>query len=101
MTFSSAPPASIVKPPHETVVCDHNWESVRRVMWDLVGIVRTDERLAFTARRLALYGEEIERDYDRLRLSPDLIELRNITLVGSLLAIIKLTACGRWSRTGR
>lgn len=72
-------------PPHEKVVFDHNWDTVRRVMWDLVGIVRTDERLAFAARRLALLGEEIERDYDRLRLSPDLVELRNITLVGSLI----------------
>jgi len=55
------------------------------VMWDLVGIVRSDERLAFASRRLALLREEIEQDYDRLRLSPDLIELRNIALVGSLI----------------
>jgi L-aspartate oxidase len=72
-------------PPHEQVVFDHNWDTVRRVMWDLVGIVRTDERLAFAARRLALLSEEIERDYERLRLSPDLVELRNIALVGSLI----------------
>ncbi len=73
------------RPPHEAVVTDHNWDTVRRVMWDLVGIVRTDERLAFAARRLALLREEIERDYERLRLSPDLVELRNIALVGSLI----------------
>ena len=73
------------RPPQESVVLDHNWESVRRVMWDLVGIVRTDERLAFAARRLAVLSEEIERDYRRFRLSPDLIELRNIALVGSLI----------------
>jgi len=73
------------RPPHEQVVFDHNWDTVRRVMWDLVGIVRTDERLAFAARRLALLREEIELDYERLRLSPDLIELRNIALVGSLI----------------
>jgi L-aspartate oxidase len=72
-------------PPHEQVVFDHNWDTVRRVMWDLVGIVRTDERLAFAARRLALLREEIESDYERLRLSPDLVELRNIALVGSLI----------------
>ncbi len=71
-------------PPQERVVFDHNWDTVRRVMWDLVGIVRTDERLAFAARRLALLREEIERDYERLQLSPDLVELRNIALVGSL-----------------
>jgi L-aspartate oxidase len=84
------------RPPQETVVCDHNWETVRRVMWDLVGIVRTDERLTFAARRLALLREEIERDYDRLRLSPDLIELRNIALVGSL-----IVACAQRRRESR
>ena len=73
------------RPPREAVVSDHNWDSVRRVMWDLVGIVRSDERLAFASRRLQLLAEEIERDYERLRLSPDLVELRNIALVGSLI----------------
>jgi L-aspartate oxidase len=73
------------RPPREAVVSDHNWDSVRRVMWDLVGIVRSDERLAFASRRLALLAEEIDRDYARLRLSPDLVELRNIALVGSLI----------------
>jgi L-aspartate oxidase len=73
------------RPPHEQVVFDHNWDTVRRVMWDLVGIVRSDERLDFAARRLALLREEIELDYRRLRLSPDLIELRNIALVGALI----------------
>ncbi len=73
------------RPPREAVVSDHNWDSVRRVMWELVGIVRSDERLAFAARRLALLSDEIERDYERLRLSPDLIELRNIALVAGLI----------------
>ncbi len=84
------------RPPQETVVVHHNWDTVRRVMWDLVGIVRTDERLAFAARRLALLREEIERDYDRLRLSPDLIELRNIALVGSL-----IVACAQRRKESR
>lgn len=84
------------RPPQESVVLDHNWETVRRVMGDLVGIVRTDERLAFAARRLALLSEEIERDYRRFRLSPDLIELRNIALVGSL-----IVACAQRRRESR
>lgn len=83
-------------PPHEQVVVDHNWDSVRRVMWDLVGIVRTDERLAFAARRLELLREEIERDYDRLRLGPDLVELRNIALLGTL-----IVRSARWRRESR
>ena len=84
------------RPPREAVVSDHNWDSVRRVMWDLVGIVRSDERLAFAARRLQLLSEEIERDYERLRLSPDLVELRNIALVGSL-----IVACAMRRRESR
>jgi L-aspartate oxidase len=65
-------------------------------MWELVGIVRSDERLAFAARRLHLLSEEIERDYVRLRLSPDLVELRNIALVGSL-----IVACAMRRRESR
>lgn len=72
------------RPPLEQVVFDHNWDAVRRSMWDLVGIVRTDQRLAAAARHLALLREEIEHDYVRLQLVPDLVELRNIALVGSL-----------------
>jgi L-aspartate oxidase len=72
------------RPPLETVVFDHNWDAVRRAMWDLVGIVRSDQRLEAARRHLALLSEEIESDYDRLRLHPDLIELRNIAQVGTL-----------------
>jgi L-aspartate oxidase len=72
-------------PPLETVVFDHHWDAVRRLMWDLVGIVRSDQRLVYAARLLALLREEIEADYLRLRLSRDLVELRNIALVGSLI----------------
>jgi len=84
------------KPPHEKVVFDHHWDTVRRVMWDLVGIVRSDRRLAFAERRLAMFSEEIERDYLRLRLSPDFIELRNVALVGSL--IVRAAKARRESR---
>ncbi|HUK63342.1 MAG TPA: L-aspartate oxidase [Dongiaceae bacterium] len=73
------------RPPLETVVFDHNWDAVRRVMWDLVGIVRTDQRLDFADRSLSLLREDIEHAYRTLRLSPDLIELRNIALVGQLI----------------
>ncbi len=73
------------RPAVETVVFEHDWDSVRRVMWDLVGIVRTDQRLHFADRRLGVLREEIEEDYRALRLTPDLVELRNIALVGSLI----------------
>jgi len=84
------------RPPLETVLFDHSWDGVRRVMWDLVGIVRTDQRLALAARHLALFNEEVEHAFDTLRLSPDLIELRNIALVGSL-----IVRCARGRRESR
>ena len=69
----------------ETVLFDHNWDAVRRMMWDLVGIVRSDARLSVADERLALMGREIEQDFRRLRLTPDLIELRNIALLARLI----------------
>jgi len=73
------------RPALETVVFDHNWDAVRRAMWDLVGIVRTDQRLVQAGRHLDLLLEESEHAFDTLRLSPDLVELRNVALVGSLI----------------
>jgi len=73
------------RPALESVLFDHTWDAVRRTMWDLVGIVRTDERLSVAAERLAVMAEQVERDFRRLRMTPDLIELRNIALVGQLI----------------
>ena len=84
------------RPPLETVLFDHNWDAVRRVMWDLVGIVRTDERLALASRYLALLLHESEHAFDTFRLSPDLVELRNIALVGSL-----IVRCARQRKESR
>ena len=84
------------RPALETVVFDHNWDAVRRAMWDLVGIVRTDQRLAQAARHLELLLEESEHAFDTLRLSPDLVELRNVALVGSL--IVRSARARRESR---
>jgi L-aspartate oxidase len=84
------------RPSLESVVFEHNWDAVRRAMWDLVGIVRTDQRLAFASRRLAVMSEEIQHDYTRLKLTRDLVELRNIALVGRL-----IVACARARRESR
>ena len=71
--------------PREAVGKSYNWDAVRRLMWDYVGIVRTDERLAKAARRLALIRQEVEADYDRFVLDADLVELRNLAHVAELI----------------
>ncbi len=80
----------------EKVVFDHDWDSVRSIMWDYVGIVRSDERLSIAGRRIAVMREHIETFYRKYRLNPDLIELRNIALVGEL--IIRCAQLRRESR---
>jgi L-aspartate oxidase len=65
-------------------------------MWDLVGIVRTDQRLEYADRFVALLGEEVERAYRTLRLTPDLVELRNVALVAAL-----IVRCARRRRESR
>jgi L-aspartate oxidase len=84
------------RPALEAVVFDHNWDAVRRVMWDLVGIVRSDQRLDYAARTLAILRAETEHAYRTLHLTPDLIELRNIALVGHL-----IVECARRRRESR
>jgi L-aspartate oxidase len=70
--------------PVEEAALAHNWEAVRRLMWDRVGIVRSDERLDSASDLLETLRAEIERDYRRYRLSADLVELRNLSLVSEL-----------------
>ena len=91
----SNPPGSIISLPHwdesqvtdadEAVVISHNWDELRRFMWDYVGIVRTTKRLERAQHRIRLLHEEINEYYRNFHVSADLLELRNLVMTADLI----------------
>ena len=76
---------SRVRNSDEEVVIQHNWQELRRLMWDYVGIVRTSRRLEQAARRISLLESEVAGYYARFQITRPLLELRNLARVASLM----------------
>lgn len=87
---------SQVKDSDEEVVLNHNWLELRRFMWDYMGIVRSNKRLARAANRLELLKQEVHEYYANYRVNSSLIELRNLIHVAEL-----MVQAARWRRESR
>lgn len=87
---------SRVRVSDEAVVIKHSWQALRRLMWDYVGIVRTNRRLKRAANHLRILEQEVDDYYASFTITKELLELRNLTLIASL-----MVACARERKESR
>ncbi len=69
----------------ECILINHNWDQIRRLMWDYVGIVRSEKRLRLVQKRMQPILDEVAQHFCDYLLTPDLIELRNLALIAELI----------------
>ena len=79
--------SSGITEPKEKILVSHDWDELRRVMWDYVGIVRTNKRLKRARQRIRNLHKEVDQYYRQHTLNRDLLELRNLVLVSELIVI--------------
>ncbi|MEX0962556.1 MAG: L-aspartate oxidase [Pseudohongiellaceae bacterium] len=84
-THIAAWDASRVTNSDDEVLVSHNWDELRRCMWDFVGIVRNDERLQRAKRRIRILRDEVHDYYSKHRVTKDMLELRNLVLISDLI----------------
>ena len=84
-SYTKAWDSSRVTYSDEDVVISHNWDELRRFMWDYVGIVRTRKRLERAEHRIRLLQREIQEYYRNYKISRDILELRNLAVVADLI----------------
>ncbi len=78
-------PKNIKEQIDEEILINHNWDIIRRVMWNYVGIVRKESRLLVARQRISEVRKEIDEIITRYKITPNMLELRNISLVASLI----------------
>jgi L-aspartate oxidase len=74
----------------EWIVLSHDFQEIRQLLWDYVGIVRTNHRLRWALRRIRLIANEVEEFYKRTRVGTELVELRNVATVAYLIVLSSL-----------